>query len=186
MKRFFLTAVLMSALFTLHAYDDYSQEYYGFRYYWSFGDVGISWENITGRYDISSYLNVGSFNWISPYGFGFGFHLFNFEGRSDWGQMLILPAEVNYSPFRRHDNNPIFTFYGRGGWMMRLNQNGSFRDRSGFLGAAGFRAVWAPLVGNSWSVFSGGFIEYTTRRELRVGVSIDVTIFALLWLYLSD
>ena len=180
MKKCCLAVVFVIALnFSAHAYE-------GLHYYWSFGDIGISWENLTRRYDVATYLNVGNFNWITRHGLGFGFNFLNMEGRADWTQMLILPVELSYSPFRNGSNNPIFTFYGRGGLMTRLHKNGgSFWNRSGFFGAAGFRASWVPLLGNSWSVFNNVFIEYTTKNQLRIGVSIDVTIFSLIWLYIT-
>jgi len=111
---------------------------YGLRYYWSFGDIGFSWDNIARKYELLGFLNVGNFNWITPHGFGFGINVFNFEGSSDWTQTLILPAEINYSPFRNSDNNPILTFYGRGGLMTRFERYSekSFRQRSSFCGAA--------------------------------------------------
>jgi len=179
MKKFIMAVVFSAVLGTsVHAYG-------GIRYFWSFGDIGVSWENITGNTDICTYMNAGNFNWITPAGFGFGFNFINFEGTYDWRQLLILPVEVSYSPFRDGDNNPIFTFYGRGGWMTRFDHNGKkiYADKNMFFGAAGFRASWFPLLANSWSVYSGAFIEYTTKGELRIGISVDLTIFALFWLW---
>ena len=156
--------------------------YDGIRYFWSFGDIGVSWENLTGKSRFGSYANVGSLNWITRSGIGWGFNMFNFEGSQNWLQMLILPAEVFYSPLRTKDGNPILTFYGRGGLLTKIDKGSmSFKERSEFFGAAGLRASWFPLMGESWSVYTGAFIEFTTRKELRVGISIDFSIFALIY-----
>jgi len=45
------------------------------------------------------------------------------------------------------------------------------------------RFAWIPLFGNSWSMYTGAFIEYTTKNELRIGLSVDVTIVGLIYLF---
>ena len=154
------------------------------RYYWSFGEIGVSWDNIANDRKVQSFLNIGNFNWITWTGLGFGMNLFNFEGSSDWSHTLLLPLEINYSPIRRSDGNPVLTFYGRGGLMNKFEKGSdkSFFERSEFFGAAGIRAAWFPLFGESWSMYTGAFIEYTSRNELRIGVSVDITIVGLIYI----
>jgi hypothetical protein len=52
-------------------------------------------------------INVGNINWTTKCGFGWGFHAFNIEGSKDWHQSLILPIEINYSPFK-NDNKYLW------------------------------------------------------------------------------
>ena len=157
------------------------------RMFWSFGDIGISWENLTRDHYISPVLNAGNIAWITRPGLGWGFHLFNIESSRKWVNMMILPLEVNYSPIGFSGKGLMLTMYGRGGWMVELEKNSprSFADRNGFLGAAGLRVAWNPTLGKNWALYAGGFVEYNTRNQLRVGVSVDLSIFALFWLYAS-
>jgi hypothetical protein len=150
--------------------------------FWSFGDIGASFDNLTNRFEPFPFINVGNINWITTHGFGFGFHIFNIEGTESWQQSLVLPIEISYSPFGDNEKYLFLTFYGRGGWMINFNSNDekSFSERNGFFGAAGLRASWFPTLGNYRAVFTGAFIEYTTKNELRMGISVDTSVIVAL------
>ena len=181
MKKLLLTVVLLGVLSTaVHAYE-------GVRLYWSFGDIGISWDDLTRNHYISPVLNVGAINWITKPGFGWGFHLFNIESSRKWANMMILPVEISYSPIGFSGKSLMLTLYGRGGWLVELEKDSirPFSERNSFLGAGGLRVAWNPMLGKNWALYTGGFIEYNTKNELRVGVSVDLSIFALFWLYAS-
>ena len=181
MKKFCLV-VIITAVFSASLY---AADRNG--YFWSFGDIGIYWNTTAGDDNVYPLLNIGNLNWITSSGLGWGFHLFNLEGNSNWTQALILPVEINFSPLRRNDGNPILTLYGRGGLLTRFDSGSfqSFFERSRLFGAAGLRMALFPAVGQSWSIYTGGFVEYTTRRELRIGISVDLSVAALIWLILS-
>ena len=181
MKKLLLLMVFLGVFgSSVHAYG-------GVRLFWSFGDIGVSWDNLTRNHYVSPVLNVGNISWITRPGFGWGFHLFNIESSTKWANMMILPIEVNYSPIGFSGNGLMLTMYGRGGWLVELEKNSKrpFGDRNSFLGAAGLRVAWNPTLGKNWALYAGGFIEYNTRNELRVGLSVDLSIFALFWLYAS-
>ncbi|MCL2834135.1 MAG: hypothetical protein FWD78_13270 [Treponema sp.] len=181
MKKFFQALVI----FALFAAPLQAQSLWGTRFFWSFGDIGVSWDTISGKYDPTLFLNAGNINWITAYNVGFGFHLFDLEANSKTAQTLLLPVEINFNPLRQDSGNPILTLYGRGGLQTRFDTDSSksFFERSNFFGAAGLRLAWLPAVGKNWSIYTGGFVEYTTRGELRAGLSVDVTIMTLIWLY---
>jgi hypothetical protein len=136
----------------------YSNE--NIRFFWSFGDIGVSYDNLINKFEPFPFMTVGNINWITKRGFGFGFHMFNVEGSKNWQHSLILPVEISYSPFGDNDKYLFLTFYGRGGWMVNFNSNDgiSFADRNSFFGAAGLRTSWIPTLGKHWSIFTGAFI----------------------------
>jgi len=156
---------------------------FGFaRFFWSFGDIGISFESVGDNFRPYSFMNIGNINWITRFGLGWGFNLFNIEGSDNWRQALILPVEISFSPFGDNPANMFLSLYGRGGWMINYNPDyyGSLSRRSSFFGAMGLRLAWIPRMGEYWSIFTGGFIEYTTRKEIRMGVSVDTSIIVAL------
>ena len=179
MKKYCLAVIISLSLNSLIYSNDY------IRFFWSIGDIGIGWDTMANKPDPIFFLNVGNFNWVTPFGLGWGFHLFDATATYDYQQTIILPVEVNFSPFGDRDSFLFFTLYGRGGLLPGFDygEGESFFSKSSFWGAAGLRAAWFPTIGNSWSIYLGGFVEYTTRNELRVGLSVDLTIIALYWLY---
>jgi hypothetical protein len=176
MKKYYLFIVFIAVLNSGVYSDD------NIRFFWSFGDIGVSYDNLTDKFDPFPFINVGNINWIMRNGLGFGFHIFNIEGTKNWQQSLILPIEISYSPFGDNGKYLFLTFYGRGGWMINFNSvaERSFSERSSFFGAAGLRASWFPTLGEHWSIFTGAFIEYTTKNELRIGVSVDASVVVAL------
>ena len=163
--------------------DDYFDR--GIRFFWSFGDFGVSWDNVGSSYMALPSLKIANLNWMTWPGFGWGFHLFSFEGDANLKQVLILPAEINYSPLGYRRDGLMITLYGRGGLMTQLSdtENTTFLQRSSLFGAAGLRIAWFPALGKNWSIFNGGFIEYTSQKYLRIGLSIDLTVIAAFWLF---
>jgi len=177
MRRFYL-AIAFIGVFNISIYaNDY------IRLFWSLGDVGVSFDSIGDDFSVLPFINVGNVNWITRYGFGFGFKVFNIESSRDWKQAQILPIEINYSPFGDNDMNLFLTFYGRGGWVLNYNTEleRSLKDRSSLFGAAGLRFAWIPRLGQFFSIFTGAFIEYTSRKELRMGVSVDLSVLVVLF-----
>ena len=152
------------------------------RMFWSLGDIGVSWHGTQEDLIACPFMNVGNINWITTHGLGWGFNIFNIEGSTNWNKALILPAEISFSPFGDNAKKMFLTFYGRGGWMLSFDSEikGSVFERSSLFGAAGLRAAWFPTVGEYWSIFSGAFIEYTSKNELRLGFSIDTTVLVAL------
>jgi hypothetical protein len=150
------------------------------RFYWSLGDIGVSFDGMKNEIEPVPFINVGNINWIMKNGLGFGFHVFDVE---NWRQALVLPVEINYSPFGDNDKHLFLSLYGRGGWLIQFDSENNlpFSQRNGFFGAAGLRAAWIPPAFNGyWSVFTGAFIEYTSKNELRMGVSLDTSVVAVL------
>ena len=151
------------------------------RFFWSFGDIGFSIDNLNSEFKVVPYVNIGNINWITKYGLGWRFNFFNIEWTDNIRQSYILPVEINYSPFGDRDAYLFLTVYGRGGWMVRFDPDeSSLSERNHFFGAVGLRASWFPTMGSYWSIFTGAFIEYTTRNELRMGFSVDTGIVATL------
>ena len=187
-KAIILTAFIFIAASFVHAqYDDYPDSNYSngnVRFFWSIGDIGISWDNVAGSYRTLASMKIANLNWMVWPGFGWGFNLFSFEGTSDWSQVLIFPVEASFSPFGYRSDGLLLSLYGRGGLMMQMANTAetSFWDRTRFFGAAGLRFAWFPAPGKNWSIFTGAFVEYTTKRELRIGLSVDLTIIAAIWL----
>jgi hypothetical protein len=171
---------LFIAFFSVSSSLVYSSE--NIRFFWSFGDIGVSYDNLINKFEPFPFMNIGNINWITRHGLGLGFHIFNVEGTENWQQSLVLPVEISYSPFGDNDKYLFLTFYGRGGWMINFNSDGEkpFSERNGFFGAAGLRASWFPTLGKHWSIFTGAFIEYTTKNELRMGMSVDTSVIVAL------
>jgi hypothetical protein len=176
MKKYYLSLILLG-VFNISIYANEN-----IRFFWSFGDIGISVDNLPNKFEPFPFINVGNINWITKHGFGWGFHVFNVEGDRNWQQTLFLPMEINYSPFGDNKDFLFITLYSRGGWMVRFNNNteDSFADRNGLFGAIGLRASWFPTLGEHWSIFTGAFIEYTSKNELRIGASLDTSVIVAL------
>jgi hypothetical protein len=172
MKRCFLVIIFMGI------FNFFIQADENIRFFWSFGDIGYSLDNLVNKFEPFPFINVGNINWITKHGFGWGFHVFNIEGSKDWHQSLLLPIEINYSPVRSDSKYLFLTFYGRGGWMIRFDNDSEkpFSERNDLFGAVGLRAAWFPKVGDYWSIFTGAFIEYTSKNELRIGASLDTSV----------
>jgi hypothetical protein len=175
MKKYIILIVLISIFNSLVFADE------NIRFFWSYGDMGFSVDNFKNEFKMVPYINVGNINWITKQGFGWRFNIFNIEWNESNPQSLILPVEINYSPFGDNSAYLFLTLYGRGGWMIKYNQNAdSFLERNSLFGAVGIRASWFPTVGEYWSIYTAAFIEYTTKNELRMGVSVDSGIIAAL------
>lgn len=177
MKKLLVVIFLIVVVNSLHASDN-------IRFFWSFGDIGFSFEGKEKYMELFPSMNVGSFNWITDFGLGWGFHTFSIESSSNWTQALILPVEISYSPFGDNSKQLFLTLYGRGGWMLNADTNSSVFDRSGLFGAAGLRTAWIPTMGKHWSIFTGAFVEYTSKNEIRMGVSVDTSVIAALGIVL--
>jgi hypothetical protein len=174
-KKYYIFIVLMG-IFNFLAYANEN-----IRFFWSFGDMGFSIDHLKDEFKMVPYINVGNINWVTKHGLGWRFNVFNIEWNENNPQSLILPLEINYSPFGDNAAYLFLTLYGRGGWMLKFNNDSaSLLERSSFFGAVGLRTAWFPTVGKYWSVFTGAFIEYTTKNELRIGVSIDTGIIVAL------
>ncbi len=152
------------------------------QFFWSLGDMGVSFESKENDFKAIPFINVGNINWITKHGLGWGFHVFNIEGSPDWKQALILPLELNYSPFGYNKNFLFLTLYARGGWLVNYDNDitGSMLDRSSLFGAAGLRTAWIPKLEEHWSIFTGAFIEYTSKNEIRMGISLDTSVIVVL------
>ena len=182
MKRIILIIICIFALNSqLWAYEDGETQIY-----WSLGDVGFNFDIMSAELMPAFFLNVGNINWVTSSGFGWGFNFINMEISENGMDTLILPVEISYNPLMDKAGNLFLSFYGRGGWQVRhydTEVEKPLSERSRFFGAAGMRFAWMPKIGNSWSLYNGAYIEYTTNRELRVGLSIDLAIVGLMWLY---
>jgi len=148
-------------------------------YFWSFGDIGFNFDILNDNFEPAVFMNVGNLNWLTSTGLGFGFNFMNFIVTENAMTTQILPIEVNFSPIR---NNFFLTLYGRAAWQMSYfnNYSATFSERSSFYAAAGLRLAWSPLIGKSWSFYNGVYIEYTNRREVRVGIFMDLAVWTLL------
>ena len=148
-------------------------------YYWSLGEIGFSFDILNDNFEPAVFVNAGNLNWMTTAGLGFGFNFMNFILTENAMTTQILPVEVNFSPIR---NNFFLTLYGRAAWQMSYfnNYNATFAERSSFYAAAGIRLAWSPIIGKSWSIFNGVYIEYNNKREVRVGIFMDLAVWTLL------
>jgi hypothetical protein len=117
-------------------------------------------------------------------GANFSFHGFSF-----------FPVEIVYSPFNIMEVGYLF-FYGRMAWRFWQDSYEEFVthpfsfSNNGFYGAAGIRiaGVFPVSEKTPYAVTIGAFMEYTTKNELKIGITADLigSIFGMAHALSSD
>jgi hypothetical protein len=91
-----------------------------------------------------------------------------------------LPVEIVYTPLNIDDFIYLF-FYGRASWQFWQNSYANFAanpfssSSNGFYGTIGVRVAGFIFVEKkSYRASMSVFMEYTTKNELRLGMSADI------------
>ncbi|MDR1316612.1 MAG: hypothetical protein LBK13_07030 [Spirochaetales bacterium] len=130
---------------------------------WSLGDFAICYNIIDTEWNAR--LGIFKFNWFDEENcFGLGFNIINFQSFSDDSAGgSILPIEIVYRPIE------YIYLYNRIEWQfMDGYKYGFFYDTLGIK----FANYFLTTILNYAFHFSI-FTEYTTRNELKVGLTLD-------------
>ncbi|MDR1787538.1 MAG: hypothetical protein LBR16_03715 [Treponema sp.] len=148
---------------------------------WALGDVAFFYDPLHNT--ANGAFSFVKLNWHFPYGFGCGLSLMEFHDNtlSDDGAFsyyAVLPAEVSYNLFSVR-GQLYGALYLRGSWQIQSDGGAAVfppdLSRPGrFYGGAGFRFFYFPTNLFRYSAYSSVFVEYSTARELKLGMSLDL------------
>ena len=174
MKRILFVALLLFSLSNV-----YSQDRPVF--YWNLGNININFNVVESKWALD--LNFAEFNWIFNNGIFLGVTMlktfYNFyDGYKPW--YSLFPLEVGYQLNLTNNEILKLRFYNRLEWQYK-NFNSFTSSESGIYDAVGVKLI----VGTDHDSlryncnFVTLFTEYTTKKEFRMGITVDLFICAV-------
>jgi len=156
----------------------YAQDVY---FGWSPGNENFFYDAL--NKEAGADMEILRFNWRFNH-FSIGFNLLDIHGSRNFddngweiitsGQYLIFPLEIAYVPLNI-GNWLFFSVYGKAGWQLTQQYDGHFNN--GFYGSAGVKLFMFPEIDYYYSPYFSLFAEYDTYNRLKLGVSIDVSVY---------
>ena len=163
-------------------------------------DVNFGWSlgNIWGYYETSQKFgsldySLLNFNWLLHDRFIIAFDAIKMHGspgNSDYFVSTILPTEVGFIPLSfdiGRNHQLCFSINGRIGWQYKTHKK-TEEDSHAFFGSIGseiFIQLRMPNKKMPYSRYAALFVDYTTEKQLKVGLRLDLTSVLLGWLWLN-
>ena len=148
------------------------------RFSWNIGNANMYYDilnnNANGGFEILH------FNWMyNNYSIGLNILDIYYTDNSNFdeiSQYLILPIKLSFVPLNFNDWL-FFSVYSKGAWKVTKNSN---NISNGFYGSVGIQLFIFPTTNFYYSPYFSTFFEYDTRKKLKIGFAIDLSLLFFL------